>query len=114
MELNSRLIAGIDPARSAAIDGLRHATDFECLSSAFGASFRMVFLEAPAEVRFERLRPRYSTYAAFQAADSQPVEAYVDSLRPLASVIISNHESLGDLYERLDSWIAECGAGDQT
>jgi dephospho-CoA kinase len=55
-ELNSRLIAGLDRSRNAAIDGLRHRIDFESLSSTFQASFTMIFLEARAAVRFERLR----------------------------------------------------------
>src|SRR5580658_6705794 len=38
-ELNSRLIAGIDRSRSAAIDGVRHRMDFDSLSSSLGASF---------------------------------------------------------------------------
>src|SRR5437016_5894582 len=43
-ELNARLIAALDPSRSAAIDGLRHPIDFDCLSSAFSPAFGMVFL----------------------------------------------------------------------
>jgi dephospho-CoA kinase len=85
VELNSRLIAGLDRSRSAAIDGLRHRIDFDSLSSTFGASFRMIFLEARPEVRFERLRSRFPTYVAFQAADSHPVEANIDDLKPLVS-----------------------------
>src|SRR6266404_118743 len=55
-QLNSRLIAGLDRSRSAAIDGLRHPIDFDDLTSVFGASFHMVFIEARQEFRFERLR----------------------------------------------------------
>ena len=112
MELNSRLIAGLDRSRSAAVDGLRHPIDFNSLSSTFGASFRMIFLEARQEDRFERLRSRFSTLVAFQAVESQPVEAHIDSLRPLASLTISNDGSLESLYQRLDAWIAACGVGD--
>ena len=112
-ELNKRLIAGIDSSRSAAIDGLRHPIDFESLSSAFGASFRMVFLEAPLKQRFERLQPHFSTLAEFQAADSHPVEAHIDALKPMASMTISNDNSLEALYARLDRWKAANELGDQ-
>jgi len=112
VELNSRLIAGLDRSRNTAIDGLRHPSDFDSLSSAFGVSFDMIFLEARAECRFERMRARFPTRAAFEAAESQPVEAYIDSLKPLASVTISNDDSLVRLYQRLDEWIAAGGAGD--
>ena len=112
-ELNSRLIAGLDRSRSAAIDGLRHPIDFDSLSSTLGPSFRLVFVEARQKSRFERLRSRFPTCAAFQAAESQPVEAHIDTLRPLASVAIPNDESLESLYQRLDAWIGLNGAGDQ-
>lgn len=111
LELNSRLLAGLDRARSAAVDGLRHPTDFESLSSTFGSSFRMVFLEASLERRFERLRSRFSAQAAFEAAEAQPVEAYIDNLRPLASVTIRNDGSLACLHQQLDVWIAADGVG---
>jgi dephospho-CoA kinase len=111
-ELNSRLIGGLDRSRSAAIDGLRHPIDFESLSSTFGSSFRLVFLEARQRSRFERLRARFPTYAAFETAESQPVEAHIDTLRPLASIAISSDESMESVYQRLDAWIATCGVGD--
>jgi len=112
VELNLRLIAGLDRSRSAAIDGLRHPTDFDSLSSTFGGSFRMVFLEALEEVRFERLRSRFPTRDAFQAAEAQPVEACIDSLEPLGSVTIMNDGSLSSLCQRLDAWLAAEGVRD--
>jgi dephospho-CoA kinase len=112
LELNSRLMAGLDRARSAAIDGMRHPTDFESLSSTFGSSFRMVFLEASLERRFERLRSRFSTQAAFETSEAQPVEAYIDNLRPLASAMIRNNGSRASLHQQLDVWMAEGGIGD--
>jgi dephospho-CoA kinase len=111
LELNSRLLAGLDRARSAAIDGLRHPTDFDSLSSAFGSSFRMVFLEASLERRFERLRSRFSTQAEFEIAAAQPAESYIDNLRPLASVTIRNDGSLECLHQQLDAWIAAVEMG---
>lgn len=112
-ELNRRLIAGIDSSRSAAIDGLRHPIDFESLSSAFGASFRLVFLEAPLERRFKRLQPHATTFAEFQAVDSHPVEAHIDALKPLASLTIATDDSPDTIYEQLDTWIAANEPGDQ-
>jgi hypothetical protein len=101
-ELNARLITGLDRSRNAAIDGLRHPTDFQSLSHAFGVSFRLIFLEAAAEARFER-KPGFSTYDVFLAADSQPVEAHIDSLKVLATTTIPNEGSLAGLHRRLDS-----------
>jgi len=110
VELNARLIAGLDRSRSAAIDGLRHLVDFHSLSYAFGASFRLLFLDAVEETRFKR-KPRFSNYDAFLAADSQPVEAHIDSLKPLAAATIPNEESLASLYGRLDGLLEKYGIG---
>jgi dephospho-CoA kinase len=105
-ELNVRLIAGLDRSRSAVIDGLRHSIDLDSLAQAFGASFHMIFLEAGREVRFQRLRSRLSTLESFQAAESQPVEVHIDSLKARASTIISNEQSFEALYKQLDAWVS--------
>ena len=110
-ELNSRLLAGLDHSRSAVIDGLRHPIDFESLSSAFGSSFRLIFLDVRPEVRFERLRSRFANYSTFKAADSHPVDAHIDELQPLASMTISNNDSLTDVYKRLDELVTESRRG---
>jgi len=113
-ELNSRLIAEIDRSRSAAIDGVRHQVDFDSLSSSFGTSFCMIFLEASQEGRFDRVRDRFSAFSDFQAADSHPVESHIDGLRPFARLTISTEHSLESLYNQLDAWLAACGAEGQT
>ena len=108
-DLNSRLIAGLDRSRSAAIDGLRHTIDFDSLSTTFGDSFCMIFLEAPQELRFERHREQFPNFAAFQAADAHPVEANIECLKSSASVTISNNESVDRLYQQLDAWFVTLG-----
>lgn len=104
-ELNARLIEALDPSRSAAIDGLRHSIDFHSLSSTFGAAFGIVFLEAPEELRYARLKQRFVSQTEFQEADSHPVEMHIDDFRSLATLKISNESSLKSLYEQLDRWI---------
>jgi dephospho-CoA kinase len=112
VELNSRLIAALDHSQSAVIDGLRHPTDFDSLASTFGPSFCMIFLEAGQAQRFARLRLRFSSWAAFQDADSQPVEASIDRLKPLAALTISNDGPLEKLYQELDAWSMNLGVGE--
>ena len=107
-ELNARLIASLDPAQSAAVDGLRHPTDFDSLYRSFGAAFGLVFLEAEEEVRYTRLKQRFGSRAAFHAADSHPVESHIDDLRSLASLRLSNETSMENLQRQLDTWIASC------
>ena len=112
-ELNARLIAALDRSQSASIDGLRHSIDFESLSTAFSPAFAMVFLEALEELRYARLKQRFASFPAFQAADSHPVEAHIDGLRPLATLTILNESSLEKLHERLDAWIMKCEVRDR-
>jgi hypothetical protein len=113
-ELNNRLIAGIDRSRSAAIDGVRHRMDFDSLSSNFGVLFRLFFLEASQQRRFDRVRDRFRSFADFLAADAHPVESHIDGLKPLARLTISTEHSLESLYNQLDAWLAACAAGEQT
>jgi dephospho-CoA kinase len=113
LELNSRLIAELDPARNAAIDGLRHPIDFESLMTAFGSAFYLVFLEADAESRFERTRTRFQSFTEFQAADMHPVESLIDALKPQAALTISNDESKESFFRKLDSWIPALRLGDE-
>jgi dephospho-CoA kinase len=110
-ELNARLIAGLQRMQSAAIDGLRHAVDFDSLSRAFGASFRLVFLDAAPQIRFQRRRERFTTFQAFLEADSRPVEGQIDNLKRLATAAIPNEESIEKLFDRIDGWLAVCWKG---
>ncbi|MGD0581291.1 MAG: hypothetical protein ABSC08_20540, partial [Bryobacteraceae bacterium] len=113
-ELNSHVIAGLEPSNSVAIDDLRHAIDFDSLLSVFGPSFAMIFLEARSETRFNRLHARFPAFDAFQAADSHPVESLIDSLRPWASCTICNDDSPERLYAQLDEWILTRRIGEQS
>jgi dephospho-CoA kinase len=106
VELNSRLIGGLDLTRGAAIDGLRHPIDFDSLFAALHPSFKLIFLEAPPQKRFERLRSKFATFEAFEEADAQPVEGYIDFLKSLSSVTLVNDESLESLFAQLDAWMA--------
>lgn len=105
VELNARLLSKLDRSRSAVVDGLRHKIDFCSLEYAFESSLVLLFIEAPEKLRFGRLQARFPNLQAFQAADSQPVEAHIDDLKQLATAGLSNDGSREDLYRRLDGWI---------
>ncbi len=106
MELNRRLIAALECSRSASIDGLRHPVDFESLSSAFNRPFHLIFIEARHETRLARLRWRFASTEAFQAAESALVESNIDTLKEFADTILVNEASLEDLYRELDVWLS--------
>jgi dephospho-CoA kinase len=103
-ELNRRLIAQIAPDADVAVDGLRHSLDVESLRSAFGSSFRLLYLESPQEARWNRkkVNDKYWSLDAFRRADSHPVEQRIESLRSSADMVLRNEGSLEDLYTTLN------------
>jgi dephospho-CoA kinase len=103
-ELNRRLIARITPDGDVAVDGLRHPLDNAALSNSFSASFRLLFIDSPPRLRFERLnqKGKYADFPSFAAADSHPVEQHIDSLRVSAAQMIHNEDSLQQLYVAVD------------
>jgi dephospho-CoA kinase len=107
-ELNRRLIARIRSDIDVAVDGLRHPLDYETLSSSFSESFRMLYIDSPARLRFERLnqKGKYTDFDSFDVADSHPVEQQIDPLRANAALVIDNKGSLQDLYEEIDRAIS--------
>jgi dephospho-CoA kinase len=106
-ELNRRLTAQIVPNADVAVDGLRHPLDYETLNNSFFGSFRLLYIDSLARLRFERLnrKGKYADLASFEAADSHPVEQQIDSLRPKATLVIHNERSLHDLYAAVDDAI---------
>jgi dephospho-CoA kinase len=112
-ELNAKLIAGLDRSHSAVIDGLRHPIDFRSLSDAFGAAFRLIYLEATPERRFDHHKGKYHSREDFAAADAHKVEAQIDGLKPVAAATIWNEGSLHLLHRELDRWLAIFRTGDK-
>src|SRR5216683_1736140 len=106
-ELNRRLTARITPDTDVAVDGLRHPLDYETLNNSFSGSFRLLYMDSPRTQRFERLSKlgKYVDLAAFDAADSHPVEQEIESLRVNGAVVIPNERSLQDLYGLIDETI---------
>jgi dephospho-CoA kinase len=88
-ELNQRLISRIPHDRDAVIDGLRHPIDYASLKHEFQDRFFLIFIEAPFDIRFERLRSRFTSVKKFSDADRRLVESNIDSLRPMASAMLS-------------------------
>lgn len=107
-ELNRRLIAQILPERNVAVDGLRHPLDYDTLHDSFFPSFRLLFIDSPPELRFDRLnqKGKYAGFTSFQAVDSHPVEQQIDSLHTNAALVICNEGSLQELYEVVDEAVS--------
>ena len=110
-ELNRRLIAEIDPDRDCVVDGLRHPIDFDSLRDKFRSRFFLIYVDTPPDVRFERLRSRYSSYEAFRAADEHPVESKIDLLIPLASAVVSGGMSPEQLGAEITGLVSKFRSG---
>ena len=106
-DLNRRLIQKVDPGRDAAVDGLRHPVDFDSLSNYFLSRFRLVYIDSPAQVRWQRLKTKYPTPEDFQAAELHPVEQNIESLRSRSAVVIHNEATLENLYATVDRTIRQ-------
>jgi dephospho-CoA kinase len=110
-ELNRRLIAKIDRLRDAVVDGLRHPVDYESLRDAFGERFFLVYVDTPAAIRFERLIARFQTYEEFREADNRAVEGHIDSLKPLASVVLSGAAASEQLASAIRTFVFDFREG---
>lgn len=98
-ELNRLLINQIDRGQDCVVDGLRHIIDYESLKMEFPRNFALIFLKATAQTRFDRTRQRYPAYASFLKADSHPVESSIDSLLPLANLVLDSEKSTSEIVE---------------
>lgn len=107
IELNRRLLNRVERTRDAVIDGLRHPIDHSSLRNAFGDQFFLVYVDTPAEVRFQRLGNRYRSFAEFCDADAHSVESQIDSLRAAAAVILPGTKNLELLMASVHSLILD-------
>ena len=96
-ELNRLLIKQIDRGQDCVVDGLRHIIDYESLKNEFPRNFALIFLKAAAQIRFDRIRQRYPEYSSFLKADSHPVESSIDSLLPLAELVLDSEKSVSEI-----------------
>jgi dephospho-CoA kinase len=113
-ELNTRLIAQIPARADVAADGLRHPIDYATLNETFGGHFKLLFIESPLEIRWQRLKTRFPAIEAFSRVESHAVEQQIPSLRGKAYAILDNEGSLQELYSRVDAALNNIRTGDRT
>ncbi len=112
-ELNTRLIAQIPAHVDCAADGLRHPIDYESLTKAFPAQFRLLYIESRQKTRWQRVRKRYPELDSFRLADSHPVEQNIDALRGKAFAVLENDSTLEDLYSKVEAELKKIRSGGQ-
>lgn len=99
IELNRVLIQQIDRRRECVVDGLRHIIDYESLKREFPQNFALIFLNAPTQTRFKRIRDRFVSYDDFLKADSHQVESNIDALLPSADLVLDGEKSVVEVAE---------------
>jgi len=92
------------------LDGLRHPVEYEILKSLPG--FKLVYLTAPLELRYERARQRREksgesklSLADFKKEEKLPTELFIRRLGAKADFKLVNSSSLRDLYKQIDEKI---------
>ncbi|MFA4818518.1 MAG: hypothetical protein WC621_01615 [Patescibacteria group bacterium] len=96
--------------RRVVIDGLRHPSEYEVLKKLPG--FKLVYLTAPLELRYQRAVARGEkvgesnfTLSQFKLEENLPTEIFIRALAKKAKVKLVNNGSLADLYQQIDKKI---------
>jgi dephospho-CoA kinase len=88
------------------VDGIRYPNEVEMLRK-FDNSI-LIFVSAPAKVRFERVKKRGEkgeesiNFEEFMSAENRETERHLDSLEGMADYIIDNNGTLNELYANVD------------
>jgi dephospho-CoA kinase len=107
--LAERLLEMMDPARSYAVDSVRHPAEVEALRAS-GRPFRLVWVDAEEATRFERIRARgrpgdphnvdeLRALEARELASQDPAAQQLLAVRALADVTLENDRGLDQLCE---------------
>jgi dephospho-CoA kinase len=95
------------------VDGVRYPNEVEMLRG-FEKSI-LFFVDAPSEIRFERVRKRGEKgegkidYAKFLRAEKRETERYLDDINAMADYNLDNSGSFEDLYRQVDIALKEHG-----
>lgn len=100
------------------VDGLRSGTELDAFEDEFGEHFTLVSIEAPFDLRAERItdRGRDASEAdggeALEARDERERGFGMDDAMDRADVVITNTDSLEAFHERVRRVIREGPTGD--
>ena len=113
--LAQSLVRQLQPDRNYAIDSVRHPVEVEILRHC-GQDFRLVWVDAKLETRFERIQARGrsgdpQSVAEFEAleererASADPNAQQLDAVEERADVRLMNDSSLDELHRQIQSWV---------
>jgi dCMP deaminase len=106
-----RLLERIAPDRNAVVDSIRHPAEVDVLRQR-SASFRLIWVDAPEDVRFARVRERgrggdpasleeLRRLEARELGSDDPSAQQLLAVRELADFTVTNDGSLDQLHERV-------------
>ena len=94
------------------VSGIRRTEDMQELSR--NPAFRLIYVEAPADVRFTRIRMRGQnandatmTFEEFKNEGELETERRIRNLKPLAHHVVENTGTVFEFYQTLDKILAE-------
>jgi dephospho-CoA kinase len=101
--LNQKLLSKMQSGVDYVIDGLRHPTDFETLSTR--PPFYLLYVDACAQIRRQRLssREKSSTWEEFSAIEKHSVESYLPILKEKAYKCVLNERDMTHFHADLDA-----------
>jgi len=108
-----RLLERLEPDRNAVVDSIRHPAEVDVLRRR-SASFRLIWVDAPEEVRFARVRERgrggdpasleeLRRLEARELGSDDPSAQQLLAVRELADFTVTNDGSLDQLHERVQA-----------
>jgi dephospho-CoA kinase len=85
------------------IEGIRHADVASFYRKNFGVRFKMIFVDCPYELRFQRAlgRDPELTQAIFDEQASAPIEMPASELKESADYVVINTGDIGSLHAQL-------------
>jgi dephospho-CoA kinase len=95
------------------VDGVRYPNEVEMLRT-FEKSI-LIFVDAPSEIRFERVKKRGEKgegkidYDEFLRAEERETESFLDEVEEMADYRIDNSGTFEDLYMQIDKALKEHG-----
>jgi dephospho-CoA kinase len=88
------------------IDGVRGVAEVECFKKAFGDDFRLVSIDSPLELRFERVMSRKRSddmqdINALRVRDERELSWGMGEAMDIADKVITNNSSLEEFREKI-------------
>ena len=101
--LGKKLTEKLPKGKNIVIDGLRFPEDHALMVENFGPSFVHVYIETSFEEREHRIKGKSIENISLGESQKNPVETEVFKLKNPANHIISNNETISQLYAQLNN-----------